>query len=278
MPEKSLLDFAVVAAIVTTIGSLCGVLLKDFFFARSIERWREKQNARALFVRYREPLIVAAIELASRLDEILKHYPTVYLTTAVSQSRPARQTHNSLEDAYFRRYKLLSTLYRFCALWGWVELYRQDLTSLRSQRDARTIYLETVLESARSAVADGQLNEADDWEDWRDTLVFREELRAIGESMLGVREGSRTVLGYAAFVARIEDEHASELKRWGHVALNFFLDLGAKDFRRKRLELLFASVVQLIQLLDPSQLDARLTSRWMSINRGDSPATPRVRV
>ncbi len=123
---KEWLGFAVVAAIISAGGALLGIFLKDFVFSRSFERWKQRQTLEALYDKYRDPLFLSTRELASRLSEIVEDYPTVYLTSDVLASRPETQTHSSTDDPYFRRYKLVSSTYRFCAFFGWLELYRQE--------------------------------------------------------------------------------------------------------------------------------------------------------
>lgn len=248
---KTLLGFTVVGALVSTFGALLGVILKDYFFSRSFETWKQRQTLEHIYQRFRDPLLLATQELASRTSEILKHYPTVYLTTDVLASSPERQLENSIDDPYFRRYKLVSTLYRLCALMGWLELYRQEITYLHSGNNKHSKKLEDAIEKLRCDLADGQLNNADDWLQWRDTLIFREELRAIGEAMLELRGSTRTVMGYGRFCELLASDSAGNHKKWVSVVTNFFLDLETerKDFRQWRLKLILVHLVDLIELL-----------------------------
>lgn len=117
---KTWLGLTVVGSVVSTLGALFGILLKDYFFSRSFERWKQRQTLELLYQKYRDPLILSARELASRTVEIVDNYPTVFLKATVLASRPERQLDNSTKDPYFQRYKLVSTAYRFCAfLGGW---------------------------------------------------------------------------------------------------------------------------------------------------------------
>src|SRR5574341_1144014 len=177
---KTWLGLTVLGAVVSTIGALLGVVLKDYFFTRSLERWKQRQTLEQIYQKFRDPLLLAARELASRTLEILDHYPTVYLREEVLASRPKKQIENSIEDAYFQRYKLLSAAYRLSAFLGWLELYRQEITFLHSGNNRHAKALDVAVDRIRSDLADGQINMAEDWPEWRDTLVFREELRAIG--------------------------------------------------------------------------------------------------
>jgi hypothetical protein len=248
---RTWLGLTVVGSFVSTLGALFGILLKDYFFSRSFERWKQRQTLELLYQKYCDPLMLSARELASRTIEIVDSYPTEFLTSAVLASRPATQLQNSTEDAYFRRYKLVCAVYRFCAFLGWLELYRQEITYLHSSNTKHSSDLEDAIRLIREDLADRQLNKALDWQRWRDTLVFREELRAIGESMIEVRGTVRTIMGYGRFVELFESEVGSSTQRWAHVSLNFLLDLGGqqRDFRQVRLGRLVVHLVDLLVLL-----------------------------
>jgi len=256
------LQLTVVGTAISTLGALLGILLKDYFFSRSFERWKQRQTLESIYQKYRDPLRLSARELASRTSEIVEHYPTVYLTTEALASRPERQIENSIDDPYFRRYKLLSTVYRICAFLGWIELYRQEITYLNSGRNTHSRELERAVELVRSDLADGQLNNAPDWDKWRDTLVFREELRAIGESMLELRGTVRTVIGYGKFVEQFDAADPSPTQRWAWVVSNFVLVLETKrpDFRKVRLQRLVVHLVRLMELLDEASIEDNLVT------------------
>jgi len=260
---KTWLGLTVLGAVVSTIGALFGIFLKDYFFARSLEKWKQRQTLEAIYQRYRDPLFLAACELASRLVEVDDHYPTVYLRNTVLTSQPDRQVHNSIHDPYFQRHKLISTAYRVNALLGWLELYRHEVTHLRSGDNRHSKALEYSVNFIRSTFADGQLNKATDWEEWRDTLIFREELRAIGESMHELQGNTRCIIGYGRFCERIEAETDSSLKRWLPVTLNFLLDLEAngKDFRKIRIKRLIINLIDLMVLLDEASIPKWTTEK-----------------
>jgi hypothetical protein len=184
----------------------------------------------------------------------------VFLTATVLDSRPSGQRQNSTDDPYFRRYKLLSTLYRFCAFLGWLELYRHEITYLHTGSSHRSRELQEAIELIREDFADGQLSTAEDWQTWRDGLVFREELRAIGESMIESNNTPRTVMGYGRFVELFDSLDSSPMQRWAQVLLNFLLDLGVeqRDFRRVRLQRLVVHLVDVLILLDKDSVEKHL--------------------
>jgi hypothetical protein len=257
---KTWLGLTVVGSAISTLGALFGILLKDYFFSRSFERWKQRETLEGLYQKYRDPLTLSARELASRTRGIVEQYPTVYLTAEVLASRPERQIENNIDDPYFRRYKLLSTVYRFCAFLGWIELYRQELTYLHSGRIKHSRELERAVELIRGDLADGQLNDAKNWYEWRDTLVFREELRAIGDSIIEPRGTTRTVMGYGRFAELFDATDPSPTQRWARVLLNFLLDLEMQrpDFRQTRLQRLVVHLVGLMELLDNASIEKSL--------------------
>ena len=246
--------FTVVAAVVTATGTLVGHFLKEVVLDRSLETWKRRETIREIQRKYRDPIILAATELAQRLNEILKQYPTDFLDRAVLIGTPAR-THGSHRDAYFQRYKCQSTIYRLAAVLGWLELYRQELVFMDAETQKAERSIERCLHALREDLADGTLNEAADWSTWKDALIFREEQRAIGEAMIIGIVSTRTVMSYGAFIAAAEaPEHPSN--RWIRVAEHFCIDVEtAKDFRRTRLQRLLVHLMDLVRTLDASRAE-----------------------
>jgi hypothetical protein len=261
------LGLTVVGTVVSTFGALLGIILKEYVFSRSFERWKQKQSLELLYQKYRDPLYLSARELASRVAELLTHYPAIYLGQEVLGLSAPKQVHNSIHDPYFQRHKLVSTVYRFCAFFGWLELYRQETTYLHFGNNKYSKCLERAVESIRGDLADGQINLADDWEKWNDCLIFREELRAIGESMIETRGSARAVMGYGRFVEMFDSANASPTKHWSKVILNFLLDpKSATDFRSVRMMRLVVHLVGLMKLLDAASIEVDLSKnceKWV---------------
>jgi hypothetical protein len=257
---KTWLALSVLGAIVSTLGSLLGVVLKEYFFSRSFESWKQRQTLEQLYKKFRDPLFLSARELASRITEILDHFPPIYLNTNVLATTPVKQVENNIQDPYFQRYKLISTAYRLSAFLAWVELYRQELTFLHPSNSIHASKLETAMGLIRSDLADGQLNRAKDWEKWRDRLIFREELRAIGESLIEARGSTRTVIGYGRYCELFESTDNNTVKRWLPVALNFLLDfeVSGMDFRKTRMKRLVVHLVDLMLLIDHNSIESFL--------------------
>ncbi len=264
---KTWMGLTVLGTIISTIGALLGIILKDFVFSRSLERWKQRQTLEQLYQKFRDPLLLSARELATRTAEILEKYPTVYLNEDVLATRPEKQVKNSIHDPYFQRYKLISTAYRLSAFMAWVELYRQELTFLHPGNNAHAVKLERAVSLIRSDLADGQLNKAENWCEWRDTLVFREELRAVGESLIEIRGSTRSVMGYGRYCEQLEAATLNAVQRWSPVVLNFFLDLqpNGNDFRQTRLKRLLVHLVDLMRLIDHQAIEPYLEKAYGNV-------------
>jgi len=249
LTTPQLLGMTVLAALVTTVGNLLATWLKEFLFARSFEKWKDRRALLSIYRRYRDPIVKTAADLQARVDDICLNYPTNYLKSSLLDFHPDLLEANSAEDPYYKWHRLISTVYRLCALLGWLELYRQDVTFLSTGKKKASKLLEQTLENIRNDLADGRLNTAPDLREWNDRLIFREEQRAIGEAMI-TGTSPRMVMGYGAFRVLFDHARTEDELWWMRVALNFLLDMNdMKDFRRKRFEFLQSHLKVAINLL-----------------------------
>lgn len=256
---SEILGLSVIATLVTTVGNLIATYLREFLFVRSFERWKERRSLLTVYRHYRDPMLLAAQELRSRVMDICTNYPhqlpSVIGARAASQSAQA----NSADDPYYQRYRLLSTLYRWCAFLGWLELYRQELTFLDTGQKTINDRLEKSLEEIRGDLADGQLNDAPDCSQWSDRVIFREEQRAIGEAMI-IGGQTRVVVGYAAFHALAKRADSEDDLWWILVAPGFLLDLEQeRAFRQERFSRLGDHLDATISLLASDTQKGRLS-------------------
>ena len=239
---------------ILVIGALVGFVSKELLLPTLFETWKNRRALSGIYQKYRDPLFLASCEFASRLLEIIKTYPTPFLSSKVRENDIKRLMANSADDPYFQRYKLISSVYRFCAFLGWLELYRQEIVFLDSGHLSRNKAMESSLANIRSDIADGHLNRADDWSSWDDHLVFREELRAIGEAMIFVDAANRqNVIGYRRFCEIYVGNSDPARKSWFDVAALFLLDLPkstAQNFRLIRLRRTFLHLIDLLEALD----------------------------
>lgn len=259
---SNILSWAAVIAVASAAGAFLADLAKPFVLSMLVSRWQERQELKKVFERYKKPLTLSATELANRLTEIVKYYPTTFLALDVLKTQNQTTKSNSDEDPYFKKYKFISTLYRFCALLGWLELFRRDTVLLASGNTKKDERIWKCIENIRIAVSDGHLNTYANRKEWKDHLVYREELRAIGESMVRLATSDYQIMGYADF------EHAFQPKngvtsRWILSSPDFFADPAVhQDFRRIRHCLVLIALCELIELLSEKQLEA-----WLSEGR-----------
>ena len=253
--DSGILGLTVVAALVGAAGSLIGVILKDFFFSRSFEKWKTRQALERIYARYTDPIFLAANDLCNRLEEICERHPASYLDSKLFDNKVIKMQSNTASDPYFQKYKLLSSIYRFCSFLGWLELFRQEIVFLESGKSAKNRALERKLNLIRSDLADGQLNTAEDWIRWHDRLIFREEQRAIGEKMIIRKNGNISVMGYAEFCEKL-DIPIENRDHWLQIAISFFVDPSSvnKDFHLIRLKRLIVHLVELMNELDRSRV------------------------
>ncbi len=258
-PEQWL-GFAVLAAVVSVIGTLIGIVFKDFIFARAFENWKQRKSLNQIYQKYKDPILLSAKELCTRLIEVLDQYPPNYLRKSVLDLNPPQPIMNNEDDPYFKRYKLVSTAYRLCSFLGWLELYRQEVVFLNSGNNKHSKQLENILDYFRSDLADGQLNMARNWSKWKDMLIFREEIRAIGESMLDFVGTTRTVMGYGKFCELFDSNDTNNKNRWIPNILSVFLDLDVNlDFRKNRIIRMMNHLINLVELLDKNGLEERFS-------------------
>lgn len=263
LPAKDLFALGVIAAIITTVGNLFATFLKDFLLARSFENWKAKRSLISIFRRYRDPILLSSVELFNRIREITHETPANFLCSNLLGIKVSKMENPSETDPYFMKYKLISTIYRFCALLGWFELYRQEVTYLDSGKSRINRKLENCIAHIRSDLADGYLNAGENRESWTDAYIFREEQRAIGELMIQTFNDTKCVLGYGAFCELLLDSDENNKKQWFHVAANFIVDLDTntkeKNFRYIRWLLLTNHLIDLIEVLDKTRVTEKLS-------------------
>lgn len=100
------------------------------------------------------------------------------------------------------------------------------------------------------------INQHDNWREWRDCLIFREELRAIGHRMASP-DNRLGVMDFGTFVEIIErDPDGVGHAKWFVQAAYFFENVKRiSDFRIVRMKMLVAHLTALMELLQPGRID-----------------------
>lgn len=139
----------IIAAIITSVLTIIGIVLKDFGFKWFEERRKNNKEESQIYERYSHPLAAAAISLQNRLHEILyqKHRPVYLLGCGLPKS--------SNQGSEYRLYKKLSTVFRLAVMLGWIRACRREFSYLRiaEQKAVKNIY--EAIDDFENALADG---------------------------------------------------------------------------------------------------------------------------
>lgn len=238
-------------------GTVLAHVIREWVLARPLHQLRTQRALDLALHRYRDSIVLAALELCSRLMQICRDYPPEFLDSEILQTPPlpSPAADGEDKDLWLHRYTLESSVYRLCALLGWFELYRQAVAFVDTHAASQNRELESLMFLIRADMADMARNISTDAEGWYDVRLLREEQRAIGEAMIHEVEGQRTVLGYGEFCRLFVEKEMVGRARWLRVAGAFMLDpKAAKDFRLLRLQRMVVHLVDLVGLLAPRRL------------------------
>jgi hypothetical protein len=151
---------------------VAGVVSLVVTFGKIVWDGRQRKEERRLaarekLARYREPLLSAADDLGSRINNIRHDGFLFYLDV------PERQ-----------RTALIGTLFRFAQFFGWTEILYGVFDRLRFEHDTSTRAVADVLRDIGRTLAVDRLDRTDPMDPTTTRLmIWREEQRAIGELM-----------------------------------------------------------------------------------------------
>ncbi|MFI5773090.1 hypothetical protein ACIA74_32185 [Streptomyces sp. NPDC051658] len=193
----------------------------------SARRARSEQR-QDVMSRYRDPLLWAAFDLQSRLENIAVR-EVGFLTT-----------HYACGSPRTREYARRNTLFVLAEYLGWVEIIRLRVRflDLGDREDNRRI-VALLFEVGKVLSSDG-------YADARFSL-FRGEQRAIGELM--VADGGESCIGYAEFCRRLDTDSA--FAAWFDRPSDDIEESATRTAPAGRLVDLRNSLLELIQFLDP---------------------------
>lgn len=256
LPFSEILKLTVLGSVVTVAGSLIALYIKEVLTVRSFERWKARQTLITVYRRYQLPLFLAAEELSNRVFGLSRpdndrepREVGIDLLKAEIQRAP----HGMVSEHYFQ-YRFVSNVYRLCSFLGWVELYRRDIGTLDVDALDRNHRLEACLENIRSPLADGWINQHPDNDAWRDCLIFREELRAIGHRM-ALDSNGLGVIDFGSFfeILRKDPTGIGEARWFLQAALLYDTLARRKDFRIVRMRMLYIFLADLMEVLQPGR-------------------------
>jgi hypothetical protein len=239
----------VVVAIITAFTSLVIAILNARSTRNRERQAREAERAEKLeeqkasvkveLDRIREPLIIAALDLVDRIDNLrLRRFLGTYLTAVMSIAVKSRAlalvTASRSTGAFVQRLYDNVTLHR---------LLQED--ELRPLCDILNEIAHTF---------------ASDRYDGRRFMVWRDEQRAIAEEMR-TDETPEGCIGFATFAARYDDTFA-------HWFASFDQDLDEEAaVKSRRLKILQHNLAMLVHQLDPDQAYGELWT-WLTERSG----------
>ncbi|MFJ5268268.1 hypothetical protein [Streptomyces sp. NPDC088358] len=180
--------------------------------------------------RARDPLLLAAFELQSRIYNIARSR-FGFLTLYYKEGTPRE-----------REYALHNTLYVFAQYFAWVEILRRQIHFLDLGKQE---YNRKVMESLHE-VSDQFSSDTNRGTGFR---LFRGEQRALGELMISSDGGEPNCIGYVDFCNRLDAEQ--DFSAWFTSLEESIQHIGNEYYSESRLISVQHVLVGLIGLLDP---------------------------
>ncbi|MGB9073374.1 MAG: hypothetical protein WCC22_12100 [Terriglobales bacterium] len=260
MSLEELLSAAAVGGIAGALATLVSTVLKDLIFPRYLEEWKTKRELSRVFRKYKDPILLSSTEILYRIDELFLTELDYLVRNHPVLPRDARETP-TYTAPFYRQYKFESTVYRFCALLGWLELYRIGGRFLNAETEPLVSGLDDKIDRIQAVLADRKLNAAPNWQEWNDRVIFREEQRAIAQMMLTIAPDKEvSVLGYKEFCDRVVPSRPE----WLQIVEDFLTGIQGtlkKDSRIIRLRALCIHLIDVIDVLRRLAPDSPLFER-----------------
>jgi hypothetical protein len=196
------------------------------------EQRKKRELADQVLSKYRDPLLLAAYALQSRLYNIVhqRFLQTFYTRDSLDQESYARD----------------NTLYVVAQFLGWMEIIRQEIQFLDLGAEIPNRQLASLLEGVYTTFS-------------TDTLaspfrLFAGHQRAIGEIMILERQDAHTIrrecIGYARFVKSLQNP---DFSRWFET-LRRDIDALAFDGSYERLKRMQNQLIDVIDFLDKERI------------------------
>lgn len=140
--DEAAVQAAIIVSGVTLLTVILGLIFKDFLIPGWVESRSKKRTGRQLLHQYRVNLFRSSEAVLLRLGEIYRvrsHY--LWLGTPKNE---------------FYNYKYRSSVYRLCALLGWIRAYRIQEALISFKHEDTRHRLTQAMDSLATALADGQ--------------------------------------------------------------------------------------------------------------------------
>ena len=232
-PEIITAFIAAIVAIISAIISLYGqARITKFADKLAKQRDAESREAKtaALMSKYRDPLLRSAIDLQSRLFNIVK-------------SGWMQRLYNRSQSE--QNYAINNTLYVIAEHLAWIEILRREIQFLDLGDLEMNRRLNELLVNINQAFGTERVNHT--------FRLFTGEQRAIGEIMISPlpsdEETTYECIGYASFVKKMGDR---EFSQWFSKLHDDIEKLAEEKPDVERLMLLQHRLIDLIDFLDPN--------------------------
>jgi len=255
---------SIVIASISLAGSLVSVVLTSWLTYLTDQRKRRHESEQ-LVAKYRDPLLLAAHDLQSRLHNITDHNVTNYF------AEPSRQRENFL----------LYTAYVIGQYLCWTHILRRKLQFLRTSTNGATKDLDKALAAiVEEFSTDGHEKNGTPF------MLWRGEQMAIGQRMMDSDGDELCAIGYAEFCKRCKESPGDPLDScsitldvpdgdfliWFRPILQSIVEVAKAKLARdipvpdQRLRRLQHLVVDLISVLDPQRLRSEASMVQLSTN------------
>ena len=220
----------VVSGVFAIVSVLLSVLISNSVTQRKADREQQR-----VYARQKTQLRLSVVDLRAALAKIAdaEPFPPAFVDEELIYTQPPRPISGSRSDPYYLKYDLVDTVYRLCALLGWMELYRRDPSFLSGPRQERST-IEDEFATIRRALAQ-ELPARSEAPTKGDGFILEDDQRAIGEQMFHRRDPT-TVIGYAQFSERLfriptrdnptDASNVWSQNYWVWNATRFIVDLG----------------------------------------------------
>ena len=231
-PEIITALIAAIVAIMSAIISLYGqnriTRLTDRLAKQRDAESREAKTT-ALMSKYRDPLLRSAIDLQSRLFNIVK---SGWIQRLYKRSQSEQN------------YAINNTLYVIAEHLAWIEILRREIQFLDLGDLEMNRHLNELLVNINQAFGTERVEQT--------FRLFTGEQRAIGEIMISplpsAEETTYECIGYASFVKKMSEE---EFSQWFSKLQDDVAKLAEEKADMERLILLHHRLIDLIDFLDP---------------------------
>ena len=224
---------SIIIAVVSLVGSLVAAGFTGWisFYLDQVKR---RSEAKALVHKYRDPLMLAAYDLQSRLWGLV-------------QQNLLRYT----EDENKKDLIYVYTAFLVGQYLSWTYILRRQAQFLRFSTDKTNTQLNKILDSITNEFSLDRHKGEDPF------MLWRGQQMAIGESMTLSEDGQLYCMGFAAFAVKYESD--ADFKKWFHpveTGITLLVKASAEgnsvaNYRLRRLQ---HQLVDLVLLLDQDRI------------------------